>query len=145
MTIGNIHLTEEQVDFNYTTLYGDAKQGKSRAEHGFLMLRMTALEGLKSFFSRGEMMAILDSFKKKPICNQVPNVVETFMWHMKDAEEFEGLLTKRSLSVQDFMDKISTMQPILCFFLQEEIDRFWHMEGAYGEKHDQVKFLNLFC
>jgi len=131
-----------QTDAELVKLYGSAYAGGTRATEAFLWLRKYALKGLKGKLTKNELSALIDIQNGSIFEEQFAVNHSAFIAHIEDADEFEGIGEKWKIDIKALIEKVKNMSTCEIFFLQEEIDRFWNVEQAFGSPNpDLEKFL----
>ena len=131
-----------QSDAELKKLYGSAYAGGTRATEAFLWLRRYTLKGLKGKLTRDELSALTDIQNGSIFEEQFAVNHSAFIAHIEDANEFEGIGKKWNIDIKALIEKVKNMTTCEIFFLQEEIDRFWNVEKAFGSPNpDLEKFI----
>ena len=131
-----------QTDAELVKLYGSAYAGGTRATEAFLWLRRYALKGIRGKFTKNELSALIDIQNGSIFEEQFAVNHSAFIAHIEDANEFEGIGRRWDIDIKVLIEKVNHLNTCEIFFLQEEIDRFWNVEKAFGSPNpDLEKFL----
>jgi len=132
-----------QTEAIYLKDYGSAYAGATRAAESFLWLKRSSLKGLKGKLSRQELTALVDSFKWSIFEEQYAIHHNMLIGHIEDSNQFESLGDRWGIDIPALIEKVNSMSIAEIFFLQEEIDRFWNVECAFGAPNPNLeKFLD---
>jgi hypothetical protein len=130
----------------YTRLYGKPTTGASRAAHAFVHLRAATLHELKGMFTRAELSAMVDNLNAvmfDPAYAANNNVLRA---GIEDGQKYDGLLTNWNVDPEDIYTKIALLTAAQCYFLMDEIDRFWNEPVAWGSPTPDLEaFLDEMC
>lgn len=131
-----------QSDAELKKLYGSAYAGGTRATEAFLWLRRYTLKGLKGKLTRNELSALTDIQNGLIFEEQFAVNHSAFIAQIEDSDWFDHIGERWQVDVKALIKKVEQMTTCEIFFLQEEIDRFWNVEKAFGSPNpDLEKFL----
>lgn len=127
-------------------LYGSAYAGGTRAAESYLWIRKYSLKTLKGKLTRSELSALIDSQNGSMFEEQFAINHSAFIAHIEDADQFDNIGARWGINVKGLIQKVTIMSVSEIFFLQEEIDRFWNIESAFGAPSPNLeKFLDTLC
>ncbi len=130
----------------YGRLYGKPTSGASRAGNAFVHLRAATLHELKGKFTRAELSAMIDNLNAvmfEPAYAANKNMLRA---GIEDGQQYDGVLTKWNVSPDVLFEKINNISAAQCYFLLDEIDRFWNEPVAWGSPSpDMEAFLDEMC
>lgn len=109
-------------------LHGKKTQGAERAITGFDLLRKSTLQDLRGTFTREQLVAIVASFNGM-IINPAYQPKMALKAQVHDALRFGQATVENEQVLLKTIESLSTQE---CFFVLNEVDRFWNVPAAYG-------------
>lgn len=137
-----IYLAPEMRE-RYAEFYGKPTTGAARAGNAFLHIRAATLHELKGMFTRAELSAMIDNLNAvifEPAYAVNKNMLKA---GIEDGQKYDGVLTKWNVNPDRLFEKIDKLTSAQCYFLLDEIDRFWNEPVAWGSPSPDLEaFLN---
>lgn len=140
-----IYLAPEQKT-KYERLYGRPTTGAARAANAFLYIRAASLHEIKGMFTRPELSAMVDNLNAVMFEPAWATNRSMLRAGIEDGQQFDGVLTKWNVNPDALYEKIETLTSAQCYFLMDEIDRFWNEPVAWGSPTPELEaFLDEMC
>lgn len=140
-----VRITED-LEKKYKALYGTKTTGAQEAVECFLYLRAHTLAGLKCYFTKNELSALIDIQNGTIMQSQFAISKEVLIAEIQDSNKIEGLAARWGININKLISKIGNLFAAQVYFLQSEINRFWNVPEAYGSPSpDLEKFLDEYC
>ena len=110
--------------------------------HSYAALRKEELRSLKGTFNEAEIKYLVDMLNSTIIDPQFAGKPELLAHEVEDADKYEGLGEKWAVDSQSLLEKVNSLSPGSCMFLQQEIRRWWdNQTGGENELDEFVKKL----
>ncbi len=127
----NFFINPSVMDGLYS-LYDNKGRAVDTAAESFMVLRNRGLVLVKEAgLTRDELTAIVSMYNgtmiEKKFCFKPYLTVQ-----IEDAEMYEKGCSSYNVDSINLVKKIEAMDEMAVFFLIEEVNRFWNVEGAYG-------------
>jgi len=117
----------------FKNLYGKPSTGAANALEGWLGSRRAAITLLKGKFLREELLGLIDSLNGTAWLDKwMQSRPDMLAAQMEDAQSLDNLAAKWSYDGPALIQKITTLHPLECFFLIEEIAAFWERSTTGG-------------
>lgn len=87
---------------------------------------------IKGKFTREQIIAIADSLNTSMLDESEMSSKAKMMAGFEDSENLESGFSRHGANFQEFQQTFSSLTPAECFFLIDEINRFWNIPEAYG-------------
>lgn len=114
------------------TLYGSVYAGIQKSVAAFSVLQSLSLIELKGMFTREEIIAMVDSLNGSIHEDRFMANKKMMLYGLEDSEALDKRFTMHGASFHDFNKKFNVLTSAQCYFLIEEIRRFWDDAPAYG-------------
>lgn len=127
-------------------LYGSVYSGMQKSVSGFTALQTATLAELKGMFTREEIISMTDSLNGSMHEDRYMANKKMMLYGLEDAELLDKRFTSHDASFEDFRVKFKSLTSAQCYFLIEEIRRFWDDKAAYGAPTpDLEKLIEKLC
>jgi hypothetical protein len=117
--------------------YGSVYQGLKRAVSGYNALQPSTLAEIRGLFSREEVVAMTDSLNGTILDEGHMCSPAVMLFGFSDSERLDGRFTAHGADFSAFEAKFEGLTSAQCFFLIEEIRRFWE-----GDSQDLDGFVS---
>lgn len=105
--------------------YGAKVTGAQKAVEGFFAIQRRTLYSIGRRFSKNELLAIMDNLNGLMPNPDMMCSGPILAHHLLDGNTYEGLFQKWSIDPDDFIERVTALQPSEAFFLQDAIYRAW--------------------
>lgn len=138
----NSYRTSEKNKAILTEIHGSVSAGTEAAVEAYINLRMRIIKQVMAQFSRLELSVLVDILNATIFDPHFAAIPEMLSYSLADANEFENIGKKWEIDIPNLSSKIKELDPASCYFLQEEINRFWYGKGWGSPTPDLKAFLD---
>lgn len=113
------------------------------ALEGYATLRRLTLHSLKGIFTREEMLALTDRGRSLLVQQWHMGRKDVFLSGISDFQRLENGVREQGADYAALVQKVKSLSEQQIYFLEDEINRFWNDDSAYGSPTpDFEKFYN---
>jgi len=124
--------TTEENKQSLIDLWGSVSAGTEKAVDAYVALRPRIIQDTMKKFSRSELSAMIDTLNGTMFQSQFASKPQMLAYEMEDGDKYDEIGEKWEIDVDLLVNKIKLLNPASCYFMQEEINRFWYNENEYG-------------